>query len=272
MSTSSGHDALGRRVFKSNTAVRHFAHDEQRKVIGEYDASSTVSETVWLGSTPIAVLRNGATYWIDADQIDTPRAVLDASNQIVWRWRAEAFGNLAAEEDPSGLGAFEFNHRFPGQMFDKETALHHNDQRDYRAHTGRYIESDPIGLQGGVNRYSYVGSNPISYVDPEGEALSLPGVIVVVGTIYGGYKLYDKFEKFKQEVEACKIQCENTVACGDAARTAMYLDNAARCITTCKANATIGSFFGVGKGPTGPKSPETTPDYFKGLLPADGRP
>ena len=168
MSTSSGHDALGRRVFKSNTAARYFAHDEQRKVIGEYDATSTLSETVWLGSTPLAVLRNGQTYWVDADQIDTPRAVLDASNQIVWRWRSEAFGNAQAEEDPSGLGAFEFNHRFPGQMFDKESALHHNDHRDYRAHTGRYIESDPVGLVGGHNRYAYGEGNPVSKIDPFG--------------------------------------------------------------------------------------------------------
>lgn len=167
-STSYGHDALGRRVFKSNTSTRYYAHDEQRQVIGEYDAASTRSETVWLGSTPVVVLRNGQTYWVDADQIDTPRAVLDASNQIVWRWRSDAFGNTQAEEDPSGLGAFEFNHRFAGQKFDKETALHHNDHRDYRAHTGRYVQSDPIGLQGGINTYAYVGGNPISRIDPDG--------------------------------------------------------------------------------------------------------
>ena len=184
MSTSSGHDALGRRVFKSNTAARFYAYDEQRKVIGEYDATSTLSETVWLGSTPLAVLRNGQTYWVDADQIDTPRAVLDASNQIVWRWRSEAFGNAQAEEDPSGLGAFEFNHRFPGQMFDKESALHHNDHRDYRAHMGRYTQSDPIGLQGGVNRFGYVEANPVINSDATGlvPGCRLVGFVIVCET------------------------------------------------------------------------------------------
>ena len=62
------------------------------------------------------------------------------------------------------------------------------------------------------------------------------------------------------------------MACGDAERTARYQENAARCIATCKANATVGGFFGIGKGPTGPKSPDTTPDYFKRLPSADGRP
>ncbi len=167
-STSYGHDGLGRRVFKSNTSTRYFAHDEQRQVLGEYDAATTINETVWLGTTPVAVLRNGQAYWIDADHIDTPRAVLNASNQVVWRWRSEAFGNTQVDEDPSSLGAFEFNHRFPGQVFDRETALHHNDHRDYRAHTGRYTQSDPIGLAGGINTYAYVGGNPISNVDPMG--------------------------------------------------------------------------------------------------------
>jgi RHS repeat-associated protein len=168
-STSYSHDAIGRRVLKSGTAgSRYFAHDEQRRVIGEYDAAATLSETVWLGSMPVAVLRGGQTYWIDSDQIDAPRAVLDANNQVVWRWRSEAFGNTQAEDNPSGLGVFEFNHRLPGQLFDAESALHHNDHRDYRAHSGRYVESDPIGLRGGLNRFGYADADPQMRTDPEG--------------------------------------------------------------------------------------------------------
>ena len=56
----------------------------------------------------------------------------------------------------------------PGQYYDQETNLHYNYFRDYDSTTGRYIESDPIGLIGGLNTYGYVIQNPLSYFDSKG--------------------------------------------------------------------------------------------------------
>lgn len=57
---------------------------------------------------------------------------------------------------------------FPGQYADEEIALSHNWHRTYDPALGRYLQADPIGLAGGLNRYAYVGGNPTGYVDPNG--------------------------------------------------------------------------------------------------------
>jgi len=94
--------------------------------------------------------------------------VSDAQNALRWEWPLEeAFGANGPNENPSGLGAFAFNLRFPGQYFDAETGMHYS-YRDYDPAIGRYVQSDPIGLGGGVNTFSYAGQRPILSADPYG--------------------------------------------------------------------------------------------------------
>jgi RHS repeat-associated protein len=108
-------------------------------------------------------------YYVHVDHLNTPRLVANAAGATVWRWdQQEPFGVNVPDENPSGLGAFEFSMRFPGQYFDKETNLHHNDFRDYDPVRGRYEQSDLIGLRGGINTYAYVDNNPVSFADPLG--------------------------------------------------------------------------------------------------------
>lgn len=87
----------------------------------------------------------------------------------MWRWdQQEPFGVNLPDENPSSLGAFEFPLRFPGQYADKETNLHYNYFRDYDSGIGRYVQSDLIGLSGGINTYAYSGSSPLLHIDPSG--------------------------------------------------------------------------------------------------------
>ena len=92
-------------------------------------------------------------------------------NVAIWSWdiQGDAFGASQPNEDPDGDGKpFTLDLRFPGQRDDSATGLYQNDQRDYDPKTGRYLQSDPIGLEGGINPYSYVSGNPFLFTDPFG--------------------------------------------------------------------------------------------------------
>lgn len=109
-------------------------------------------------------------HYIHTDHLNTPRVIVNSSNTTIWRWDSvHAFGANIPFEDPDNNGQlFEYNPRFPGQYFDKETNLHYNYFRYYEPETGRYISPDPIGLAGGLNIYGYVEQNPLSFIDPLG--------------------------------------------------------------------------------------------------------
>ena len=94
----------------------------------------------------------------------------------MWRWdQAEPFGDSAPNEDPDGNSvAFDLPVRFPGQYYDQESQLSYNAARDYWPGGGRYIQSDAIGLRGGINTYLYVRGEPVRYTDPRG--LDNPGM------------------------------------------------------------------------------------------------
>ena|GEM_PF-5163089 len=110
-----------------------------------------------------------ALYAIHTDHLGTPRYLSNSNASIIWRWQSDAFGSTLADEDPDGDGQrFVFNLRFPGQYFDGESGLYYNYFRYYDPSIGRYITSDPIGLNAGVNTYAYVESNPINFFDSFG--------------------------------------------------------------------------------------------------------
>ncbi|WP_310270193.1 Ig-like domain repeat protein [Roseateles saccharophilus] len=178
---SFGFDAMGRRVTRvaavgSTTATTLFAYDQGNHLVGEYDENGTpITEYVWLGDTPVAVIKASGSaagiYAVHADHLDTPRVILDANNKIRWRWMGEPFGASSAEEQPTaGLTALQQSLRFPGQQYEPFGGRHYNHFRDYDPTTGRYVQSDPIGLDGGINTYAYVGGNPLSGIDPYGLA------------------------------------------------------------------------------------------------------
>jgi RHS repeat-associated protein len=127
---------------------------------------------LWLDDLPVAQFQDSydaqgvyigteATY-LHSDHLGTPRIGTNASKQITWRNRSDAFGIAALS------GSAVVRLRFPGQLSLGVAGLNYNYYRDYDPKVGRYLESDPIGQFGGLNTYGYTEQNPTNSSDPLG--------------------------------------------------------------------------------------------------------
>lgn len=160
-------DGLGQRVGSGDASMGApqalYSFDARGHLVGVYNSDgSPIEETVWLGDLPVVVLAGGGLYYVSPDQLGAPSEITDNFGDLVWSWDHDPFGN------GTPAGTFTYNLRFPGQYFDQALGLHYNFLRDYDPAKGRYVESDPIGLAGGMNTYAYAGSNPASEFDPTG--------------------------------------------------------------------------------------------------------
>ncbi len=149
--------------------------------------SSTVGGGSGGGTTPPpagggATVGMEAVYWHHNDHLGTPQTMTDINGTKVWEMSQTPFGITTVNEDVDGDGLLVVNNfRFPGQYFDAETGLNYNYFRTYFPGEGRYNQSDPIGLYGGMNTYAYVGGNPITRFD----LLGLSGIAIDFGGAYG---------------------------------------------------------------------------------------
>ena len=130
------------------------------------------------------MLEAGQLGYIHTDHLDTPRLITRPGGQALWRWESDPFGNTAADTNPGGLGAYGFNLRFAGQYFDAESGLHYNGARYYDPQSGRYTQSDPIGIAGGLNAYVYANNQPTMQTDATGQCPLC--IAALVGGIIGG--------------------------------------------------------------------------------------
>jgi len=193
------YNALGQRSHKhtADSTTTTYQYDQDGQLLGwtQYDpegSAQTSQYYIWLEHMPVAVLNishddSTELLYLHPDHLETPRLATNAQQTVVWKLPPyQAFGEDLEQTDPDGDGQhIHIALRFAGQIYDTETGLHYNWFRDYDPATGRYIESDPIGLEGGLNTYAYVGSNPLGYVDPAGEfaipAIRLGGAVIIAG-------------------------------------------------------------------------------------------
>jgi RHS repeat-associated protein len=163
-------NALGQRAHKRTSASEQtwFGYEANGRLRIENQFLPTESnyfEYVYLAGEPVALIRNTTElYHIHADHLGRPEAVTDAAKTVRWRANNFAFDRTVSLDTLPG----DLNLGFPGQYRDRETGLWYNYFRTYDPVAGRYLESDPIGLLGGANTYTYVENTPLNLIDPSG--------------------------------------------------------------------------------------------------------
>ena len=128
------------------------------------------------GRLPSYLLKGGNVYRVIADHLGSVRLVVNVTDgSIAQRLDYDAWGRVLTDTNP-GFQPFGF----AGGIYDQDTGLVRFGARDYDPETGRWTNKDPIGFGGGdFNIYTYVGENPISYVDPIGTNIFIAAAIIV---------------------------------------------------------------------------------------------
>jgi RHS repeat-associated protein len=166
------YDWAGQRYSKTNGGLPAtvFSYAQGGTLIAENDGG-TVTDYVYVDGRPLAILQPGASvaanqvnYFL-ADRLGTPQQVANsaATPVSVWSSAHTPFGATGTVTASVNQGL-----RLPGQYADGETGFSYNLNRDYMPNLGRYLESDPVGMVGGPNTYSYANANPLKNIDPLG--------------------------------------------------------------------------------------------------------
>ena len=200
----------------------HYVYDNEGRLIAEVDAGgNTIREQVYVNGERVAFVSepggtpNEATHFVHNDHLGTPKVVTASDKSVAWQAEYKPFGEVYGLD-----GSVENDFRFPGQYYDSETGYYYNYFRDYDPEIGRYLESDPIGLRGGMNTFLYAYASPLKFFDfygligePEGWPSNYPDLPLGDQDFQGLtpeqlQDMHDRLRRGGQTVEADKVKRE----------------------------------------------------------------
>ena len=191
------YDALGRRIEKDvDGVITRYVYDGE-DILFEYDATNVVQSyyTHGLGiDEPLIMERNSASYTYHTDGLGSTLELVDDAGVIQQQYVYDAFGNIVQQ-----TGSLTNPYTYTGREFDPESGLLYYRARYYDPTIGRFLQEDPIGFNSGdLNFYTYVGNNPLTFIDPSG---NIPVLVVTVPTIVFAIKIFRAALLIRQAVQ-----------------------------------------------------------------------
>ena len=111
-------------------------------------------------------------YYYHYDGLGSAVAISDEAGNIIEKYEYSVYGDVRIVAKENGqtreVSIIDNPYYFTGRHLDAETGLYYYRARYYSPTLGRFIQTDPIGYQGGMNLYAYCSSNPVGLVDALG--------------------------------------------------------------------------------------------------------
>jgi RHS repeat-associated protein len=202
------YDPLGRRIKKSIVSspqsIVNYVYDGDQ-IIAEYDGSGVLTKKYIYGPGIDEILSTidyglSTTYYYHSDGLGSVTDITDSSGALIEKYSYDIYGN-AIIKDASGnvlsQSAIGNRYMFTGREYDQETGLYYYRARYYDPSIGRFLQTDPIGYQGGINLYNYVGNSPVNWIDPCG-----------LNPEKKKESIWDKLERWRREGEKNRKKAE----------------------------------------------------------------
>jgi len=109
------------------------------------------------------MIKGANKYYYSKDGLGSVVNLTDSQGTITESYTYDEYGNLTSA--PSQVGN---RYLYTGREYDPETGLYYYRARYYDPSIGKFLQTDPVGYSGGINLYTYVGNNPVNFVDPWG--------------------------------------------------------------------------------------------------------